>query len=268
MRALVVRRNPCCFSTAVAMHPHPPMETRSAVTSLSIHVAALLLILGLAVATAPVQRPPAVLDLSDKHTLPRYRPLAARPNAGGAAHDRTPPSLGQPPARAIARIFVPPQATVVNTAPKLVMTAAMDVPPSVVSGEIIGDPTGLGHLLSGGIGGHGGIGTGQGPGIGPGAGHAVYSPGKGGVTAPVPIHRVEPEYSDEARKAHVQGAVLVLVDIGPDGRVYNARIARGFGMGLDDKAMQAVVQWRFRPGTKDGHPVTVAAQIEVAFHLL
>ena len=245
------------------------METRSALTSVSIHGAALVLILGLAVATAPVQQLPALIDISDKHKLQPYRRLAPLPSSGGSAHDRTPPSFGNPAPRSAARIFVPPQASVVNTAPKLVMSAAMDVPPSVIATNLVGDPSGLGHLLSGGIGATGGIGTGKGGRIGPGnGGNTVYTPGRGGVTAPVPIHRVEPEYSDEARKAHAMGAVLVLVEIGPDGHVHNARISHSFGMGLDEKAMEAVTQWRFRPGTKDGKPVTVAAQIEVAFHLL
>ena len=88
------------------------------------------------------------------------------------------------------------------------------------------------------------------------------------MTAPIPIRRVEPEYSEEARKARAMGSVLVLVDVGPDGRVHNVRVARGFGLGLDEKAVEAVSQWVFRPGTKDGRPVTVGAQIEVAFHLL
>ncbi len=239
------------------------METRSAVTSLSIHAVVLTLLLGLAVVTAPVQQLPLITEPRQKLKLLPYRPPS-----GGSASDKLPPSFGHPPPRVESRIFVPPQVTVMNLAPKLVMTAALDVPPSVESTtEQIGDPAGLGKLLSGGIGGTGGISIGNGGSIGPGSGH-TYQAGRGGVTAPVPIHRVEPEYSEEARKARAMGAVLVLVDVGPDGRVHNVRIARSLGMGLDEKAVEAVSQWLFRPGTKEGHPVSVAAQIEVAFHLL
>ncbi len=240
------------------------MEARSAVTSLSIHACVLALLLGLAVVTAPIQKLP-----TNTEPQKRVKLLPYRPSAGGTAADRTPASFGHPPPRVEARIFVPPQVVVVNPAPKLVMTASMEVPPSmaVTTGQI-GDPSGLGKFLSGGIGGFGGIGTGPGHSVGPGSGNSVYQAGRGGVTAPVPIRRVEPEYSEEARKARAMGSVLVLVEVGPDGRVHNIRIARGFGLGLDEKAVEAVSQWMFRPGTKDGRPVTVAAQIEVAFHLL
>ena len=243
----------------------PAMETRSALTSVSIHAGVLLLILGLAVATAPVAQMPTLVDLTQRHKLPPYRAAT-----GGAARDRTPPSFGTVPPRAAARIFVPPQVSVINRAPKLVMAAALDVPPSLLlATSQMGDPTGLGHLLSGGINGTGGIGTGPGGKIGSGtSSDGVFTSGRGGVSAPVPIHRVEPEYSDEARKAHAMGSVLVFVEVGADGKVHNARIARSLGMGLDEKAMEAVLAWLFRPGTKDGRPVTVSAQIEVSFHLL
>jgi protein TonB len=241
------------------------METRSALTSVSIHAGVLLLIFGLAVATAPVAKLPSLIDLTQKHRLPPYRPAT-----GGAARDRKPPSFGTPPPRVAARIFVPPQVSLINMAPKLIMVAALDTPPSLIPAtNQIGDPTGLGRLLSGGINGTGGIGTGDQGKIGSGNSHeGIYTSGRGGVTAPVPIHRVEPEYSEEARKAHAMGSVLVMVEVGPDGRVHNARVARSIGLGLDEKAMEAVLAWRFRPGTKDGKPVTVQAQIEVTFHLL
>jgi protein TonB len=79
---------------------------------------------------------------------------------------------------------------------------------------------------------------------------------------------VEPEYSEEARKARANGMVTVYCEVGPDGKPHNLRISHSFGLGLDEEALKAVAQWLFRPGTKDGKPVTVAASIEVAFHLL
>lgn len=241
------------------------MEAKSAVTSLTIHAGALLLLLGITVLTSPL------LKLADVKDLPP-RPiklLRYRTTAGGSSAIHLPASAGHPPPRIEARIFVPPQAMVLNPAPKLIMTAAMDVPPFInTSIGPIGDPSGLGKILSGGMGGTGGIGDGTGHSIGPGGTTGVYQPGRGGVTAPVVVRKVEPEYSEEARKARATGTVLVFVEIGPDGRVHNARIARGVGLGLDEKAVESVSQWVFRPGTKDGRPVTVSAQIEVAFHLL
>jgi TonB family protein len=95
----------------------------------------------------------------------------------------------------------------------------------------------------------------------------VYRVG-GGVTAPMLASKVEPSYSDEARAAKYQGTVLVYVEIGPDGLAHNASVMQGLGLGLDEKAIEAINQWQFKPGTKDGVPVTVAATIEVNFRLM
>ena len=90
----------------------------------------------------------------------------------------------------------------------------------------------------------------------------------GGVSAPSLHSKVEPEYSEEARKAKYQGTVLLYVQVDPSGKPVNMRVLHSLGLGLDEKAMEAVNQWQFRPGTKDGVPVTVEAQIEVHFRLL
>jgi len=87
-------------------------------------------------------------------------------------------------------------------------------------------------------------------------------------SAPVPIHRIEPEYSDEARQAHHQGTVILSVVVDSAGLPTNIKVIRTLGMGLDEKAIEAVSQWRFKPGMKDGRPVSVAATIEVNFRLL
>jgi TonB family protein len=89
-----------------------------------------------------------------------------------------------------------------------------------------------------------------------------------GVTAPVPIFKPEPEYSEEARLAKYQGDVTLTIEIGPDGATRNIRVVQGLGLGLDEKAVDGVSRWRFRPGTKDGVPVTVLAQVTVNFRLL
>ena len=79
---------------------------------------------------------------------------------------------------------------------------------------------------------------------------------------------MEPEYSEEARKAKYQGTVLLYVEVDPSGKATNMRVLRSLGLGLDEKAMEAVKKWKFKPGYKDGKPVTVAATIEVNFRLL
>jgi TonB family protein len=105
-----------------------------------------------------------------------------------------------------------------------------------------------------------------GSGVGVGVGSAVFRVG-GGVSAPVLIHKVEPEYTEEARGAKYQGTVSLYAEISPDGTATNVRVLHGLGLGLNEKAIEAVKQWRFKPGEKDGKPVTVVATIEVNFRL-
>ncbi len=95
----------------------------------------------------------------------------------------------------------------------------------------------------------------------------VYKIG-GSVLPPKVLSKVEPEYTDEARAAKLAGTSVVLVEIGPDGLAHNARILRPLGLGLDENGIDAITQWRFQPGTKDGQPVPVQATIEINFRLL
>ncbi len=95
----------------------------------------------------------------------------------------------------------------------------------------------------------------------------VYRIGNG-VTAPVPLSRPDPGYSEEARVAKYQGTVVIATEVWPDGLAHNVLVTRSLGLGLDEKATDAISQWRFKPGTKDGQPVKVRATIEVNFRLL
>jgi TonB family protein len=95
----------------------------------------------------------------------------------------------------------------------------------------------------------------------------VYKIG-GGVSAPIPVFKPEPEYTDEARKAKWQGAVLLQVVIDESGVPQSIQVVRPLGLGLDQKAVEAVQKWRFKPGLKDGNPVPTSAVIEVNFRLL
>jgi TonB family protein len=94
----------------------------------------------------------------------------------------------------------------------------------------------------------------------------VYKIG-GGVSAPIPTVRPEPEYSEEARRAKWQGAVLLQLVVDENGIPLDIKVVRSLGLGLDQKAIEAVQQWRFKPGLKDGKPVPVVATIEVNFRL-
>ncbi len=107
----------------------------------------------------------------------------------------------------------------------------------------------------------------MGRGFGGGFGGGAYRIG-GGVSAPSVLSKVEPEYSEEARKAKWQGTVVLQLVVDDQGRPQNLKILRSLGLGLDQKAVEAVSHWRFKPGLKDGKPVPVFATIEVNFRLL
>ena len=89
----------------------------------------------------------------------------------------------------------------------------------------------------------------------------------GGVSAPRVIHQLDPEYSDEARKEKIEGVCVLYVVVGPDGLPRDIRVQRVLGHGLDEKAIEAVRQWKFEPALKDGKPVAAAVNVEVTFHL-
>jgi TonB family protein len=101
----------------------------------------------------------------------------------------------------------------------------------------------------------------------PSPGSGTYKVGNG-TTAPSVLIKGEPIYSEDARVAKYQGKVVLYVEVGSDGMPHNIRIVRGLGFGLDENAVDAVSQWKFKPGTRDGVPVTVAATIEVNFRLM
>ena len=89
-----------------------------------------------------------------------------------------------------------------------------------------------------------------------------------GVSSPRVLHRVAPEYSEKARKAKLQGTVLLAVEVWEDGRAHNVQVLRSLGFGLDEKAIEAIQKWKFVPGQKDGKPVRTTAQIQVSFRLV
>jgi TonB family protein len=127
-----------------------------------------------------------------------------------------------------------------------------------------GGGSGFGAGLGGGIG--AGHGLGAGPGSGGGYGGGLMSVG-GGVSAPVVVHSVEPEFTPEARSSSFQGSVSIQLIVDSQGNPQNVHVVRHLGMGLDEKAIEAVRQYRFKPAMYEGHPVAVQLVIEVDFHL-
>jgi protein TonB len=211
---------------------------------------------------------------------PKEQPMGG----GGGGGDRSPlpASKGRLPKLA-PRQFTPPAAVITNMNPKLPMEPTLVIPPDVnlpnVNLAQYGDPLGVigppsnGPGSGGGIGSGsaGGVGSGRGPGYGPGEGGGfgggVFRVG-GGVSAPTLLFKVEPEYSEEARKAKYQGTVVLYCEVTERGICQNLKVLRALGLGLDEKAIEAVKKWKFRPGYKNGKAVTVAATIEVNFRLL
>ncbi|MGA3089574.1 MAG: energy transducer TonB [Terriglobales bacterium] len=231
-----------------------------------------------------VAKPKETVLLIAPDDLPALQPSKTLSGGGGGGGDRDKlqASQGRLPKQSMQQ-FTPPMAVVRNPNPKLAMEPTVVVPPDIKLPQPntldLGDP--LSHLPSvpsngtgsgGGIGSGtgGGVGSGEGPGFGPGrgggTGGGVFHVG-GGVSAPKKIYDPEPDYSEEARKAKYQGTCVLYVIVGPDGRPRDIRVQRTLGLGLDEKAIEAVKTWRFEPAMKDGKPVAVAINIEVDFRL-
>ncbi|HEY3441671.1 MAG TPA: energy transducer TonB [Paludibaculum sp.] len=216
--------------------------------------------------------------------VPKMQVKEKAMGGGGGGGDRSPlpASKGKLP-RPDLKQFTPPVAVINNENPRLIMEPTIIAPPDANLPKVnlpnYGDPFAKAGPPSNGPGSGGGIGSGSGGGVGSGEGGG-FGPGKGGgfgggafrigggVSAPVPIFKVEPEYSEEARKAKFQGTVLLAIVVDESGQTGNVRVVRALGMGLDEKAMEAVRKWRFKPGYKDGKPVSVLANVEVNFRLL
>jgi TonB family protein len=115
-----------------------------------------------------------------------------------------------------------------------------------------------------------GIGEGDGPGVGPGSGGGIgggpYRPGSG-IEAPRLLREVKADYTDEARRANLEGEVLLEIVVKRDGTVGDPRVVRSLGRGLDQRAVQAVRQWRFDPARRHGTPVDVIVEVSVEFRL-
>jgi TonB family protein len=96
---------------------------------------------------------------------------------------------------------------------------------------------------------------------------AVPEPTRSAESSPVVAYKADPSYTEEARKAGLEGTVAISLFIGEDGVPEDLRVTRRLGLGLDEKAIDAVRQWRFRPALRNGLPFRVPATIEVNFRL-
>lgn len=255
-------------------------ETKAGLGSVLIHVGvvALLLFIG---SLKPVQQ--AIQDQVIPLFAPDLKPYQpkkqiAQGGGGGGARQPLDASKGKLP-KIAPKQFTPPRVDPVDAHLPITPTIVADQPLPNIAANNYGDPLSKLGMASNGIGSGGGIGNGKGGGVGPGNG-AGFGPGSGGgfgggayrigggVSAPVPIFQPEPEYSEEARKAKWQGSVLLSLVVDESGKAVNIKVTKSLGLGLDQKAIEAVEKWRFKPGTKDGKPVAVIASVEVNFRLL
>ncbi|HUX09102.1 MAG TPA: TonB family protein [Terriglobia bacterium] len=224
-----------------------------------------------------------VVDISPY--LPQLPASANKAGGGGGGGNRTPapPSKGKAPEFAKVQM-APPEVTIPKIKPLLPVTPTLLGPPDLKLPQMAqnaqwGDPLhGVPGPPSAGPGFGGGIGTGQGTGIGSGTGGGLgpgqgagtgggaYSVG-GNVSAPIPIYKPEPPYSEQARKAKYQGAVVLWVVVDAQGNVDSAEVVKPLGMGLDENALTTVKTWKFKPAMRNGAPVAVKVMVEVTFRL-
>jgi protein TonB len=253
-------------------------QTRSGFTSLLIHVGIVALML-LLFQNKTIRK--AVKNVTDIYYVPPYQaklpPAETKAGGGGGGGMKapTPVSRGEAPKQA-AKQFVPP--TMAIPEPKLPVAPTITAPAPQIVADQYGDPLSKLDQNSGGQGADG-LGNGKGRGVGNGNGDG-YGPGSGGgsgggayriggeVSAPVLVNKVEPEYSEEARKAKYSGEVLLSIVVDANGLPRDIKVIRPLGLGLDEKAIEAVAKWRFRAGMKGGHAVATQAQVVVNFRLL
>ena len=245
--------------------PTPKSQTLSIL--LHVAVLAVLLVLNSAVRVRPPDPLPAQVSRL-VFTPPREPTRRPAVQAGGANRGILPARRGAPPPR-VSRIFIPPQP---KPNPKLPLPVGVefDVPNQNLVASNFGDPLGKLGSNSLGTGGWNGIGKGCCNGIGDHEGGPGLDGGGSGhpVVPPKLIYKIEPEFSEEARKAKHQGTVVLTIEVDTSGKPSRFVVVSGLGLGLDQKAIEAVSQWRFRPAFRDGKPVATSARIEVNFRLL
>ena len=254
-----------------------PKATTMAIVINGLVIASVLLIGATTVRTVviPTSRRVVKLVASIPPPLPKAPPNPVVMSGGGghpavqAVSRGNPPKLAAKPVlllatnlpRVASRLLVEPT---LNVQPELKLAKAdlssLGMPnavPAVVVSLGNGSGTGLGS----------GSGNGLGSGSGGNYGGGVFKVG-GGVAAPRVVSAPEPSFTEEARQGKVSGKVVVYLQVNPEGRPMHVRVIEGLGMGLDEKAAEAVRQYRFKPATRDGHPVTVEMNIAMKFQIV
>jgi len=239
--------------------------------------------LGKLIPPGPHSRPGQKIDLSDLGLIVPSDARDGGGGGGGGSRDLVDPIIGrasQPQKTPLAPLQIP-----LLENPQLAIQPAIAVPVDIQLPDNPSLPNigvrqsvnvslasaGPGTEAGLGTGARGGDGSGNGSGYGPGTDRGVeggaYKPGIGGVSLPVPLVSPEAEFSDEARRAKYQGICAVQIVVDTQGYPRNLRVVRTLGMGLDQKALEAVSKYRFKPALKNGKPVPAIMTIEVNFRL-
>jgi TonB family protein len=252
-------------------------------TTLNISILLLAIWLGIRVVHNIVSPPVQATNIDvGAYNAPKSE-IKAGGGGGGGDHSIIEANKGKLPVK-MKDPITPPQPQTLEK-PKLPELAAIDVQKNIQLPNNMNMPMIGMHesanvtIASAGSGSGAGMGTGRGGGMGPGGGNG-YGPGDGGnyggglyqvggrVSAPEVIHSVEAEFSDEARRAKYQGICMISLIVDAQGNPQDIHVVQQLGMGLDEKAIEAIRQYKFRPAMKDGKtPVPVMIQIEVDFRL-
>jgi periplasmic protein TonB len=252
--------------------------------SFAIHVVVIALVLFLALKTHTIVTQAATTIVTPVDfrisTPPIVLPVAESMGGGGGggSHDVVEASKGHLPT--VAKIQIMPSQILKFEHPKLAAEPSEQVkipdnnnlpnlgmsqsPQIAIASQGSGSGSGFGQGSGGGIG--SGRGGGVGPGVGGSYGGGLMSVG-GGVSAPQLIHSVEPEFTEDARRANYQGSVSIKLIVDSQGNPQDVRLVSHLGMGLEEKAIEAVRQYKFRAAMYQGHPVSVQILIDVDFHL-
>jgi TonB family protein len=251
--------------------------------SLVVHVAFVLLVI-VAIANPPAPSPARIADPLPSDIVWLDRPGPGGGGGGGGNKSPDPPRKAE--LKGAEKVTVPVEKPKVEVAkaeppppPKIEIpamqtaTGVVEIPGMVSNLPTPGVPSqGSGEGGGAGTGRGTGVGPGRGSGLGPGegggTGGGVYRPGNG-VVSPEVLHEERPQYTSGAMRAKVQGIVEVEAIVMTDGTVGQVQVVRSLDdrWGLDDKAVEAVKRWRFRPGTRFGKPVPVLVNIELTFTL-
>jgi periplasmic protein TonB len=245
-----------------------PLATGSAI---AIYALLILLIAYLLHKKVHFSAPVRAMVVTDLSVPPQAPPKLEKMGGGGGQRGPTPVTKGTPPKFADTQIVPPNKPPLVE--PKIHIEPTIEVQQDVKMASSI-PQIGVANSplvgMSMGDGSGTGLGGGHGSGLGPGSGgNTGGGPRRigGGVSAPVLIYSVEPEFSEEARKAKVAGNVLVNLWVDTQGNPSHVHVVRGVGMGLDEKAKEAVMQYKFKPAMENGKPVLVELNVEVNFQI-